>query len=937
MQLIFGPAVSREYTSHADRVTDFRLERLRRSLKTGRASDAFAVAEKYASSGLAEAQYILGEILSTRGQAGDAEAAQSWYEAAANQGHAAACKALWCRDEGRYFRVDVADADALERSIRFMCQSADLGDPDASMVLVALYGGKPNCDKIPNMLEYLQRHAALGISLAQYYLGYAHDMGHFGAQRDVAKAFELYMQSAQQGNAQAQCWLGICYGHGLGVKQDEEQAVYWYRESAKRGNAQAQYNLGHWYAIGHKPCIQSMSEANRWYRRAALRDFPQAQHNLGLSYRLGSALPQNHELANRWIARAAQHGLPEAQCTLGVSYERGLGVDPNPSKAAELYATAATSGYALAQHKYAYLLEYGLGVAKNPVEAVRWYLAAAEQGLAVAQDNLATMYMDGSGIEKDLTEAVKWRRKAAEQGLANAQCNLAWMYANGVGVEKSDTEALHRYRAAAEQGHANAQCNLAWMYVNGVGVEKSDTEALHWYRAAAEQGLASAQCDLAWMYVMGVGVEKSPTEALRWYQAAAEQGHANAQCNLAWMYANGVGVEKSDAEALHWCRAAAEQGLANAQYNFALMYLNGIGVDKDPTKALRWCQAAAEQGLANAQHNLAWMYVNGVGVDKNPTEALRWCQVAAEQGHAIAQRELAVYISQGGEQRELTEARNALNAIEARLGSTDPAYAAKKALLVPILKPIFAQMPPSKWAAAFEQAYAGVQLPSQSPIPPQSETAAPMDGDRREPAKDAPNAARIIEPLENILSPKAPFLCRWWRHQRRVVNIIVERQGKKRVETLNAYIQCLRCGYAELYNGTPLSVSEIAERDASAQRMLQFYADPVIVTRPARQELRRMRRIFRHSGFVLSRYSGRLALLDLWLQKRWNVWRARALFRRAGITVSKHWNEITMIVAAARIDPVLHDYFDIEEEIKKLRQECQPQQQQSTNRSGPLG
>jgi hypothetical protein len=39
------------------------------------------------------------------------------------------------------------------------------------MALVVLYGGKPNCDKISNMLEYLQRHAARGGSLAQPYLG----------------------------------------------------------------------------------------------------------------------------------------------------------------------------------------------------------------------------------------------------------------------------------------------------------------------------------------------------------------------------------------------------------------------------------------------------------------------------------------------------------------------------------------------------------------------------------------------------------------------------------------------------------------------------------------------------------------------------------------------------------------------------------------------
>ena len=62
-------------------------------------------------------------------------------------------------------------------------------------------------------------------------------------------------------------------------------------------------------------------------------------------------------------------------------------------------------------------------------------------------------------------------------------------------------------------------------------------------------------------------------------------------------------------------------------------------------------------------------------------------------------------------QRELLEGRNALTALENRLRVQDPAYETKKALLTPILKPVFMQLPPSKWATAFEQAYASTQLP----------------------------------------------------------------------------------------------------------------------------------------------------------------------------------------------------------------------------------
>lgn len=56
-------------------------------------------------------------------------------------------------------------------------------------------------------------------------------------------------------------------------------------------------------------------------------------------------------------------------------------------------------------------------------------------------------------------------------------------------------------------------------------------------------------------------------------------------------------------------------------------------------------------------------------------------------------------------QQEMATARTDLTTLENSLRATDPAYEAKKAILVPILKPIFATIPPSQWKGAFEKAY----------------------------------------------------------------------------------------------------------------------------------------------------------------------------------------------------------------------------------------
>lgn len=58
----------------------------------------------------------------------------------------------------------------------------------------------------------------------------------------------------------------------------------------------------------------------------------------------------------------------------------------------------------------------------------------------------------------------------------------------------------------------------------------------------------------------------------------------------------------------------------------------------------------------------------------------------------------------------LHNARIELTALENTLRASDPNYEAKKAMIVPILKPIMQQLPPSQWKAAFEQAYAQAQV-----------------------------------------------------------------------------------------------------------------------------------------------------------------------------------------------------------------------------------
>ena len=74
-----------------------------------------------------------------------------------------------------------------------------------------------------------------------------------------------YRKAAEQGDAVAQCNLGVCYYNGDGVPRDYTEAVRWFRKAAEQGNAGAQHNLGVCYAKGHG-VPQDYTEAARWWR-----------------------------------------------------------------------------------------------------------------------------------------------------------------------------------------------------------------------------------------------------------------------------------------------------------------------------------------------------------------------------------------------------------------------------------------------------------------------------------------------------------------------------------------------------------------------------------------------------------------------------------------------------------------------------------------------
>ena len=86
--------------------------------------------------------------------------------------------------------------------------------------------------------------------------------------QDYARAAAILGPLAQNGNPDAQAYMGYLYEIGRGEPQDHTQAALWYRRAAEQGQSWAQFQLGMLYDKGHGVPVDVV-EAEKWLILAA--------------------------------------------------------------------------------------------------------------------------------------------------------------------------------------------------------------------------------------------------------------------------------------------------------------------------------------------------------------------------------------------------------------------------------------------------------------------------------------------------------------------------------------------------------------------------------------------------------------------------------------------------------------------------------------------
>ncbi|HWP67695.1 MAG TPA: tetratricopeptide repeat protein [Rectinemataceae bacterium] len=177
--------------------------------------------------------------------------------------------------------------------------------------------------------------------------------------------------SAEKGNADAQCNLGVIYFTGEGAPQNIPEAIRLFTAAAERKNLDAQRNLGWIYR--HTEGYLDPKKAAKFYDMAARQGDAESQYLLGLMYKEGEGLAKNDKEAVLWLGKAAAQKYPEAQSALGDMYEKGR------------------------------------GVAKDKIEALKWYIVAKKSG-----DSIADMFIDSIKSGMSASQIAEAEKRAAK-------------------------------------------------------------------------------------------------------------------------------------------------------------------------------------------------------------------------------------------------------------------------------------------------------------------------------------------------------------------------------------------------------------------------------------------------------------------------------------------------------------------------------------------
>ena len=424
-----------------------------------------------------------------------------------------------CLLEGKGIEINVSEG------LRYLEMAAQNGMDKAYIILGNYYLESGNYKEAYHNFYLSKRQEN---PIGYYFMAYCLENG-YGVERDLSKAVDYYMESADNGNSDAMLRLGFLYENGKGVELNYQEALKYYLYAAKAQNYLAYCYLGNLYYEG-KGVKKDLEQARKYYLSAADHNVPQAFYDLYWVEK-----NNNIKRALNYLKKAMDHNFSSAYIHMGKLYQEGInGVVRDENKAFEYYLKAYELGDNHACFWLGYCFEFGIGTNLNYDQAFRFYTMASTQGDPLACNSLGNLYESGHGCNRDLKKAFEYYKMAADYDYPSGIYNLASCLEEGIGCDIDWQQALLYYKKAAGLGSGKAKYHLGLLYEKGKIVEKDLELAFLYYEESAQAYFAPVSVGIC--YEKGIGCACDLEKAKEYYALAIERHYPRAYYCLGLLY-----------------------------------------------------------------------------------------------------------------------------------------------------------------------------------------------------------------------------------------------------------------------------------------------------------------------------------------------------------------------------------------------------------------
>jgi TPR repeat protein len=390
---------------------------------------------------------------------------------------------------------------------------------------------------------------------------------------DYQAAYPEFLALSEEGNAEANYYMGRIYKDGLGVTADSDKALRYFENADKSLNLDATVELAKMIIAG-EGTKQNVNLGLQYLKKAAYAGSMEALYELGRMYEEGIGVELNLNYAFGFYYMGALKGDKRAQLKTAKYYLSGRGIVQDFAKAQKWYMRSANQGYIPAQQEWANILATHPRYL-NPIDAYSWYSVLAaynsdEIGQAAAeQRDKISMNFKSDILTVQQEKIMNWRPVPAELSVpAEERRNAVLPIIPGFNDDQTIKSRLDAGDALSLDG-----------MVYGISVKMIENAVETGDKTLLERTVSIAgdngQTKVYSYY--GDLLKKrfgDSSAAVTWYQKGADLGESYAQYQLGKAYCEGNGVASPDPSLCYgWLLLAS----STADRNLALTVKEALG------------------------------------------------------------------------------------------------------------------------------------------------------------------------------------------------------------------------------------------------------------------------------------------------------------------------------------------------------------------------